>query len=85
MRQEADTRCPVCGVRFRGHRQCSRCGADLTPLMTLVCQSWRARQAARRALVSGEWASSRECIELAQRLHATPDGQRLELLVRLVR
>jgi predicted amidophosphoribosyltransferase len=46
--------CPVCQARFRGARICSRCGADLEPLMVLSVQAWQLRQAARQALLAGE-------------------------------
>lgn len=49
-----DNRCPVCQARFRGSRICSRCGADLEPLMVLTVKAWQLRQAARQALDAGD-------------------------------
>lgn len=46
--------CPVCQARFRGACICSRCGADLEPLMLLSVQAWQLREAARQALLAGE-------------------------------
>jgi len=34
-RSGVENRCPVCQARFRRARVCSRCGADLEPLMRL--------------------------------------------------
>ena len=46
--------CPVCQARFRGSCICSRCGADLEPLMAIAVQAWQLREAARQALLAGE-------------------------------
>lgn len=76
----ATTRCPVCQARFRGTSICSRCGADLAPLMRLTIRAHLARQAARRALLACEYRRARGLAAGAQLLHATPAGRRLELL-----
>lgn len=73
--------CPVCRARFRGEPLCTRCGADLLPLMRLAARSWHERQEARRALAIGASEQARKRIEMAQKLHATPAGRRLELLI----
>ena len=73
--------CPVCRARFRGEPICPRCGADLSPLMRLAARSWHARQETRRLLSTGATEQARDRIELAQQLHATPAGRRLELLL----
>ena len=78
------SRCPVCRARFRGAVECPRCGADLAPLMTLACQAWQARQAARRALASGDVNTAAVWISAAQRLHATARGDRLQRLIALL-
>ena len=67
--------CPVCRARFRGASQCSRCGADLTVVMTLAAAAWRLRQAARQALAAGEFARARELASQAQQICSTPAGQ----------
>ena len=72
--------CPVCRARFRGASECSRCGADLTPVMTLVASAWRMRQAARQALAAGEFARSRELASRAQQICYTRAGKGLEAL-----
>ena len=72
--------CPVCRARFRGARVCSRCGADLTVVMTLVASSWRMRQAAREALAAGEFARTRDLASRAQQICRTPAGRKLEAL-----
>jgi len=76
----AASRCPVCQARFRGSRQCSRCGADLEPLMRLAVRAWRLREEARSALARGDLAEARRLAEAAQALHGTPRGASLWLL-----
>ena len=70
--------CPVCRARFRGAAQCSRCGADLTMVMTLVASAWRMRQAARQAIVAGDFARAQELAAHAQELSYTSEGKKLE-------
>jgi hypothetical protein len=72
--------CPVCRARFRGTRECSRCGADLTVLMVLAARAWRLRQACRQALLEDDPAHARALASEAQRICRTPVGQRLESL-----
>ena len=72
--------CPVCRARFRGARECSRCGADLTVLMLLTARAWRLRQASRQALLEDDPARARALASEAQRICRTPVGQRLESL-----
>ena len=72
--------CPVCRARFRGASECSRCGADLTMLMTLAASAWRLRQAARQALAAGELARTRDLASQAQQICRTPAGRKLEAL-----
>ena len=69
--------CPVCRARFRGSRECSRCGADLTMVMTLAASAWRARQAARRALAADEFARMRDLASHAQQICYTEAGKNL--------
>jgi len=72
--------CPVCRASFRGASVCSRCGADLTVVMTLVVSAWRMRQGARQALAAGEFARSRDLASRAQQICCTPAGRKLEAL-----
>ena len=72
--------CPACGAGFRGTRACSRCGADLGPLMTLAACSFRDRRAAREAIGRGDFEASRRLTLRAQRMCATRTGRRLWLL-----
>ena len=74
---ERATFCPVCRARFRGAARCTRCGADLTALMLLLAHAYRLRQNARRLLRRGDSQKALTCIEDAQRLHATPQGNLL--------
>jgi len=79
--------CPVCRARFRDSRTCSRCGADLAPLMALGSRAFALRQAAAEALRGGKFARAHELAGQAHALCATPRGTRLltvtSLLVRL--
>ena len=79
---KADTRhrCPVCRAPFRETSTCSRCGADLTRLMTLAAQSQVLRQQARQALTAGDVATGLAKAGLAQTTCATPQGRHLYLL-----
>jgi hypothetical protein len=72
--------CPVCRARFRGASECSRCGADLTGVMTLAASAWRMRQAARQALAADEFARTRSLASEAQQICYTPAGRKLEAL-----
>lgn len=72
--------CPVCRARFRGAAQCSRCGADLTMIMTLVAWAWRMRRDARMAVAQGEVTRARDLASKAQELSYTSQGRKLEEL-----
>jgi hypothetical protein len=63
---------------------CSRCGADLKPLMVLAATSWRLRQSAREALARGESSHARDFALRAQELHRTPAGDALLRLTTLL-
>jgi predicted amidophosphoribosyltransferase len=77
---DAAHHCPVCQARFRGARVCSRCGANLEPLMLLAGQAWALRQAARRALAAGDFQAALELAVVAQRSHTTASGDALAQL-----
>jgi len=74
---EQPNRCPVCQARFRGERLCSRCGADLTQLMSLAAGAWRLRDAARRALAVGQFEQAANYARQAQSLQWTQAGESL--------
>jgi hypothetical protein len=76
----ATHQCPVCLARFRGARVCSRCGADLEPLMALAVEAWRLRQSARAALEEADFPRALALAADAQQAHRTPDGERVRLL-----
>ena len=73
-------RCPVCTARFRGTSTCSRCGADLTPLMHLAAEAYRLRRAARQAILSGDFARASFLSRRAEELCSTAAGRKLSLL-----
>jgi hypothetical protein len=75
-----DNRCPVCQARFRGSRICSRCGADLEPLMLLTVKAWQLRQAARQALDAGDAGRALGLAVEAQGTQNTGSGEDLRLL-----
>ncbi len=77
---ESQLCCPVCRARFRGSRECSRCGADLIALMLLVAQAYRLRQIARHLLRQGNMQLALASVQAAQRLHFTTEGSLLELV-----
>ncbi len=70
-------KCPVCGAKFRGTRECSRCGADLSPLMYLADTARQMRNKARQAISACDGKRAHDLAEKAQRLHATETGRRL--------
>ena len=61
--------CPVCGARFRSTPICSRCGTNLTPLMSIAARAWAARERSRSALNAGDLARAIRLEALARRLH----------------
>ena len=69
--------CPVCRARFRARSTCTRCGADLTPLMVLAARAFAARCAARTALGRGRIERARDLARRAQRLRRTAAGEKL--------
>ena len=73
-------RCPVCQARFRGTAVCSRCGADLARPMLIAAEAWRLREAARAAILAGEFERAVELARDAQAAQVTPAG---EMLLRL--
>jgi hypothetical protein len=72
--------CPVCQARFRGSAECSRCGADLAPIMALVVSAWRLREAARQAIAEGDMMRARALAAQAQELCRTRAGGDLEMV-----
>jgi hypothetical protein len=70
----------VCLARFRGARICSRCGADLGPLMQLSVAAWMLREAARASLAAGDFAQAGQLAKQAQDLQVTEAGGALCLL-----
>ncbi len=74
--------CPVCRARFRGTFACTRCGADLTPLMRLAAQALRLRNQARRSLLNGRPERARECALAAESLAPSRAARQIVLLTR---
>ncbi len=72
--------CPVCNARFRSVRTCSRCGADLSILMTLLSRARACRERAREALHACDFKEALSLAQEAQRAQATEPGRRLLLL-----
>jgi hypothetical protein len=75
-----ENRCPVCQARFRSTGTCSRCGANLEPLMRLAVRAWQLRQAARRALAVGDVERGVVLANEAQGIQDTGSGESLRLL-----
>ena len=72
--------CPVCQARFRGASRCSRCGADLSVLMSLASQAFVLRTAARELLRQADYRAAAASVQAAQLVHATPEGNLLTWL-----
>ena len=73
-------KCPVCGARFRGTCICSRCEADLTPLMKIAFKAFKIREEARRALLEGCYEKAQKLAREAQSLIDTDSGRQLYLI-----
>ena len=73
-------RCPVCRAKFRGTRECSRCGADLTGIMVLSARAQLYRANARKSLYALNFEKAHELAAAAQKEHATATGRKLLLL-----
>ena len=77
-------KCPVCNARFRGTVTCSRCGADLGPLMTLVARAWQLRRCAAKALAMGDAEGALVQATRSRRLHDTPQAKKTALIARMM-
>jgi predicted amidophosphoribosyltransferase len=73
----SEPRCPVCQARFRATRECSRCGADLTPLMRLAVRAWKLREEARAHITVGAPDDAVVAAADAEALASTTQGGRL--------
>ena len=77
---EESSRCPVCRAKFRGTRECSRCGADLSGIMMLSARAHLDRADARNSIYALNFQKARDLAARAQKEHATETGRRLLLL-----
>ncbi len=80
MEVKESMRCPVCRAKFRGSRQCSRCGADLTGLMILFARARHNRIEARKSMLALNFDKAQKLAAAAQREHASETGRKLLLL-----
>ena len=74
------SKCPVCRARFRGTATCSRCGADLAPLLLLIDHAYLLRQYARKAIETGDVGRAQKLAEEAEYVCSTQEGRELWLL-----
>ncbi|OHB78133.1 MAG: hypothetical protein A2Z25_13535 [Planctomycetes bacterium RBG_16_55_9] len=84
MTAPVNPKCPVCKARFRGQRQCSRCGADLSQLMRVVAGASQLRRQARQALCEARYSSAYELAAEAQNLHDTALGRKMMLIAQVL-
>ncbi len=77
---QGSLRCPVCHAKFRGTRECSRCGADLSGIMMLSARAQLYRTDARKSIYGLNFEKARELAAAAQKEHASETGRRLLLL-----
>jgi hypothetical protein len=73
-----ESRCPVCRARFRGSVICSRCGANLEPLMILLAKAYRLRNLASQALGRGNYQDAERFATEAQAICYTRKGRDLQ-------
>jgi len=59
---------------------CSRCGADLAPLLLLIDHAYRLRQSARKAIETGDVERAQELAAEAESACSTERGRGLRLL-----
>jgi hypothetical protein len=59
---------------------CSRCGADLTPLMLLAGRAWHLRQSARQALGASNAEEALAAAMAAENAHHTRAGALLRAI-----
>jgi hypothetical protein len=69
--------CPVCRAKFRDASTCSRCGADLAPLMTRLARAWALRQRARHAARLGQYPRAVSLATAADDLCRTQTSKQL--------
>ena len=77
---EGSLRCPVCRAKFRGTRECSRCGADLAGIMVLSTRAQLNRANARKSLYALKFEKAHKLAAAAQKEHATETGRKILLL-----
>lgn len=80
IRNDEPPNCPVCQARFRGAAICSRCGADLAPLLLLIDHAYRLRRDARKAIETGDVERAQKLAEEAETVCSTQKGRELWLL-----
>ena len=73
-------KCPVCQARFRGSAICSRCGADLAPLLSLIEHAYGLRREARKAIETGDVERAQELAAQAENVCSSRKGRGLWLL-----
>lgn len=76
--------CPVCRAKFRDASICSRCGADLGPLMTRLARAWALRQRARRAARLGQYPRAISLATAADDLCRTQTSKQLLYLTHVL-
>jgi|GEM_PF-3312288 len=72
--------CPICHAKLAP--VCSRCGAELTPLIRIIQQSQVWLQTARDYLVQGDYRQALDSFRQAQSYHRTTLAQQLESFCR---
>lgn len=65
-------RCPVCRARFKEEPVCYRCGADLSPLLTIEAEAAVLEQQVVTLLAVGQWLEARQTAEQALALQYSP-------------
>ncbi len=79
---EKQLACPVCSAPFREKTTCSRCKADLEPIMQIAGKARVFRDAARTAVLVGDFERAGEHAHTSLALHETKNGRNLLLLAR---
>ncbi len=75
--------CPVCNASFRGSLLCSRCGADLSKLMSIAVRQSKLRKDAAASLAEGNPEKALASARKAQYLMRNQAGKKIMRLAQL--
>ncbi|QBQ54767.1 hypothetical protein [Nitrosococcus wardiae] len=75
-------RCPNCGARYKGGRECHRCGMELSRLLHIESQAKRWEQVAVKRLAAGDREGAEVAVARSLALQRRPLALVLRAFVR---